>query len=74
MVSSATNLPLVIVGGGGHARVLAEAAQAAGYVIRGYLAPEPSPGTLMDYLGPDDLVADAIAARIAQATTFALSQ
>jgi len=50
----------VIVGFGGHGRVLAEALSAAGRNIRGVLDPSPSvvEGTGLAWLGPDDSAAE----------------
>ena len=45
--------PLVIIGGGGHAAVLAETARAAGFAIAGYTAPEASQRNIGPYLGHD---------------------
>lgn len=46
-------LPIVIIGGGGHAAVLAETARAAGFDIAGYTAPAASERNFADYLGDD---------------------
>jgi UDP-perosamine 4-acetyltransferase len=45
--------PIVIVGGGGHAAVLAETAIAAGRTLAGYTAPEASAQPIAPYLGDD---------------------
>jgi len=46
--------PLIIIGGGGHAAVLAETARAAGFEVAGYAAPEPGGRSFAPYLGPDE--------------------
>jgi UDP-perosamine 4-acetyltransferase len=46
-------LPIVIIGGGGHAAVLAETALQAGMTVAGYLAPEVGNRRLGPYLGDD---------------------
>jgi sugar O-acyltransferase (sialic acid O-acetyltransferase NeuD family) len=48
--------PLVILGGGGHARVVAHTAVAAGFSVLGYLAPEPGERAFAVYLGADDFL------------------
>jgi len=45
--------PLVIIGGGGHASVLAETARAMGLTIAGYTAPQRSEREFAPYLGED---------------------
>lgn len=56
--------PLIIVGGGGHALSVADAALQLGYELHGYVAPEPSvqTGHLIGWLG-DDAALDAEALR-----------
>lgn len=46
--------PLIIIGGGGHAAVLAETARAAGFEVAGYAAPEAGARNIAPYLGTDD--------------------
>ena len=48
-------LPIVILGGGGHARVVAEALRAAGHVVVGYVARSRTPGfsSVLSHLGTD---------------------
>ena len=46
-------LPLVIIGGGGHAAVLAETARAIGLEVAGYTAPDRNNRDIAPYLGND---------------------
>lgn len=52
---------VVLVGGGGHARVLLRLARALGHVAVGYVAPSPSQtGLLVPWLGTDDDLASGL--------------
>ncbi len=54
---------LVVVGGGEHARVVAETALAAGFEVLGFVAPEPAEGMTHDlgipWLGRDDALEES---------------
>lgn len=64
-----TLLPIVVIGAGGHARVLAEALVLGERRIAGHVAPEAAlRGALGSYLGGDD----AVAGLLAQGMMFAL--
>jgi UDP-perosamine 4-acetyltransferase len=54
------NPPLIILGGGGHAKVLAEALLRTGRDVLGFTDPDPAARLLADipYLGPDGVVFD----------------
>ena len=48
-------LPIVVLGAGGHARVVVDALQCAGLQVKGVTAPTPPEGTLeVPYLGTDE--------------------
>ncbi len=52
---------LIIIGGGGHARVVSDAALAAGFNVVGYVdLEEKSEMATLTYLGPDDAALDLI--------------
>lgn len=54
--------PLVILGAGGHGRVVLDAAQAGGVSVRGFLDSTRPPGSLVNgilVLGPTDLLEDS---------------
>jgi sugar O-acyltransferase (sialic acid O-acetyltransferase NeuD family) len=56
-----THLRLVLIGAGGHASVIADACEKAGFMPDGYLAPRPGTHPLaarLQYLGNDDLLGD----------------
>ena len=56
-----THLPLVLIGAGGHASVIADACETIGFLPEGYLAPGPSTHPLaarLLYLGNDDRLDD----------------
>ncbi len=62
--------PIVVLGGGGHARVVIDAAQWAGLVVLGYAAPERSQTT--DALGPKWLGDDPVALEAHRDAAFVL--
>lgn len=50
--------PLILLGAGGHAAVVAETADALGFKIQGHLSPEPGSDTLLGpHLGGDERIA-----------------
>lgn len=52
---------VVLVGGGGHARVLLRLVRVLGHVAVGYVAPEPSPaGMALPWFGTDDDLASGV--------------
>lgn len=54
--------PIVVLGSGGHARVVADVCRAAGREVRGFLDPRASPGDIVGQLrvlGDDELLDDA---------------
>lgn len=54
---------IVILGAGGHAAVVAEAAVLSGMTLAGHLAPQPGDDTLLGaHLGDDDAIAGLLAA------------
>lgn len=57
-MSDSPNLPVIILGGGGHARVLADALQNTGHPVLGYCSPEPRPplASGIDWLGDDEII------------------
>lgn len=69
MAETAAPAPVVVIGAGGHARVLAEALALCGQAVAGHVAPEPdATGLLGPHLGDDS----ALPALVAQGHRFAL--
>lgn len=59
----ADDAPIVVIGAGGHARVMAEAVRLSGMAIAGHIAPEPGDTRCLGpYLGQDDVIAALVRA------------